>query len=491
MERHFEESQRIASMGSWELNLDTGEAWASPGLARVYGLPEGDPRAGDLDALTRRVHPDDRARLDAIAGAFVSGQESFTIDVRFTRLDDGRERWLHARGWSRWNERGERVLLSTVQDTTDARETERRLTDVESSIGTGAWELDVATGRIHRTPGMWRLIGADPETHPRDLDGTLARLPLRTRNLLEKAVRDAMETGEPQRARIPYLRPDGIDVVLETRMRAERDASGRVARVLALFSDVTQEVAEEERAEASRRRAVEQERLAVLGTLVAGVNHEIANALTLLTMSTTLGEMDAKNLVEDASLAPATKKAAADFAKHNALALKGVDQIARISKSLRTVYKIAPGARAEMPASAPCETALTLAGPRLPMTVDVTREYAATRVARANEGEIAQVVLNLVLNAGDAMSTQATGTVVVRTRDAPEGGVLIEVEDSGPGIPPEVAARLFTPFFTTKSAGTGLGLSVSRRIVEGHEGTLTFETTPGKGTTFRVALPAA
>jgi signal transduction histidine kinase len=103
-------------------------------------------------------------------------------------------------------------------------------------------------------------------------------------------------------------------------------------------------------------------------------------------------------------------------------------------------------------------------------------------------GEIEQVLVNLLVNAADA-----GGTVTLRTR-AEGNHVRLSVVDRGTGIPPHVAERVFDPFFTTKEVGrgTGQGLAIARRIVvERHGGTLTFETEPGRGTTFHVRLPVS
>jgi signal transduction histidine kinase len=105
--------------------------------------------------------------------------------------------------------------------------------------------------------------------------------------------------------------------------------------------------------------------------------------------------------------------------------------------------------------------------------------------------QIRQVMLNLLNNAMQAMPAGG-GRIRVSTELTGES-ILIRVEDSGCGIPPEHLERIFEPFFTTKppSKGTGLGLSISRAIVERHGGTLRVESTPGRGTTFTVALPVA
>jgi signal transduction histidine kinase len=95
-------------------------------------------------------------------------------------------------------------------------------------------------------------------------------------------------------------------------------------------------------------------------------------------------------------------------------------------------------------------------------------------------------VLNVVANAVQAMPDG--GRLTVRTRAEGDEAVL-EIEDTGTGIPDEVRARIFEPFFTTKASGTGLGLAVVRRIVEGHGGTLEVRSRPGEGTVFGLRLP--
>ena len=83
------------------------------------------------------------------------------------------------------------------------------------------------------------------------------------------------------------------------------------------------------------------------------------------------------------------------------------------------------------------------------------------------------------------------GAVRVRSALAPDGSALIEIADGGPGIPPEVLEKIFTPFFTTKARGTGLGLAVVRKVMDRHRGRVEVETTIGRGTTFRLYLPVA
>lgn len=113
---------------------------------------------------------------------------------------------------------------------------------------------------------------------------------------------------------------------------------------------------------------------------------------------------------------------------------------------------------------------------------------------RADSGHLKQVLINLVRNAAEAIDGAGTVTLRMRAARAVLGGretdaVVLEVSDTGKGIPPEAEKRLFDPFFSTKETGTGLGLTIAARIVEKHGGALQYQTRPGHGTTFAIVLP--
>ena len=115
---------------------------------------------------------------------------------------------------------------------------------------------------------------------------------------------------------------------------------------------------------------------------------------------------------------------------------------------------------------------------------------------RVDAAQLKQVLINLVQNAVDSIGRD--GTITLRARHerralagAEQDVVILEVADTGKGIPPEVGRRLFDPFFTTKDHGTGLGLSIAARIVEKHRGELQYQTQVNRGTTFGIVLPQA
>jgi two-component system NtrC family sensor kinase len=122
---------------------------------------------------------------------------------------------------------------------------------------------------------------------------------------------------------------------------------------------------------------------------------------------------------------------------------------------------------------------------QIQVETDFSREPLRTK---GFPSQIEQVLVNIMLNAIQAMSPGGRLTVRVLARPE-ERLVVVEIGDTGPGISAEDKKRIFDPFFTTKSDGTGLGLSVSYSIIEKHEGNISLESEPGRGTTFRIALP--
>lgn len=228
-----------------------------------------------------------------------------------------------------------------------------------------------------------------------------------------------------------------------------------------------------------------QEKLATVGTLVAGVAHEVGNPLTYIRGSVELTLAEADRLA--ASGGP--EKAAGERIRADlASVLEGVDRVLEITESLKSVARQGPAGRRVVDASDVARDVARVVRAGLPRSLKLELDVASDPApVRANPGELSQVVLNLVKNAAEAIGAKP-GRVTVRTRAIGDRAFIV-VEDDGPGIPPEVQGRLFQAFFTTKEKGTGLGLNISKRIVEEHGGRLVLRSAPGAGTTFTLELP--
>ncbi|HSJ97496.1 MAG TPA: ATP-binding protein, partial [Myxococcota bacterium] len=170
--------------------------------------------------------------------------------------------------------------------------------------------------------------------------------------------------------------------------------------------------------------------------------------------------------------------------------LEGVDRTAANVRDVRALSHAGAGARERLDPHALVERALRVADPHLRQRATVMRELLPVPAVEGVRRELEQVLLNLILNAAQALAEE--GTIRVRTGARGEE-VVIAVADDGCGIAAEVIDRIFDPFFTTKAAGegTGLGLSISHEIVRRHGGRIEVRSQPGRGSEFLVILPAA
>jgi signal transduction histidine kinase len=299
---------------------------------------------------------------------------------------------------------------------------------------------------------------------------------------LADAVMDAMDRADIRVEALPLISSRdlyGALVLVMSRERAldELDLvlAGGLVDLTAIVLEKAHHTAELERRYEEARRMQEimlrSEKLRALGAMAAGVAHDLRNVLSPLGLQLTTLER-----------APA---------KHD-LVLPQMRQI--LSRGLGTLERLRSFSRQAPSEPQPVELnrsareAMELARNRLMDTaVQVITELGPPQLVRADENRLVTSVLNLILNAVDAMPDG--GRIWVRTGTAPTGGWL-EVEDEGAGMPPEVVARLFEPFFTTKGAkGTGLGLLMVQATVHEAGGEVAVHSEPGRGTRIRLSLP--
>lgn len=226
------------------------------------------------------------------------------------------------------------------------------------------------------------------------------------------------------------------------------------------------------------------DRLASIGTIAAGVVHEINNPLTFVSA----------NVSHVVAVLESTREIDPDVAL-DALreAIVGVERISTIVRDVRTFARADRDQLVLVDVNRVLRSALRVAGVQLRERATAVLELAAVPQVRATESRLGQVFLNLIVNAGQAMaSPDAAGNTITLRTSTHGDEVCIEVSDTGVGIDAEHLPRLFTPFFTTKGvdAGTGLGLSICHDIVTSFGGRIDVATALGRGSTFKVLLPA-
>jgi len=268
---------------------------------------------------------------------------------------------------------------------------------------------------------------------------------------------------------------------------------GKMVGGVMVFRDVTERRQLEE-------RLAQAERLASLGTLSAGMAHEINNPLTYVLANVSF----ASEVVEDVqkqlrALGGAETDAAA--ARLHVLvdalrdAREGSLRVQRIVHDLKRFGRLDVADVEPIDLRVVLESAVRMTEKVLRQHAGLSHDYQPTPVVDANEGQLIQVFVNLLMNAAQAQPEEHVeqNKIVVATYTDAAGRAVAEVRDSGPGIPEELQRRIFDPFFTTKPVGqgSGLGLSIAHSIVESLGGEITVASEERAGTVFRVALPAA
>lgn len=359
---------------------------------------------------------------------------------------------------------------------------EKLMREVEQVAGVGIWTWDPKDPAAWWSPQLYRIYALDPAAHVPTYQDYLTRVHPDDRARVMAATEAVFKDHRPYSHDERIFRPGGEVRWLHTWAHAVTDAAGDLRQLVGVCQDITDRKRAEEELERSRRQLQVTEKLTALGTLVSGVGHEVRTPLTYIALHLSLVQRLASRLRDtDPALA-------AELERHAAAGLDGTERIAKLVAQLRQFARPSPALAPAGLHDVARET-LDLFAATHRGQVELETDLRATPPYRVDRHQLAQVLLNLLNNAAEAMPKG--GRVQVRTAVLEGGEGVLEVRDDGPGIAPEVQQRLFDPFFTTKAEGTGLGLSISRRIVEAHGGTLTYATAPAQGTTFTVRLPAA
>jgi two-component system NtrC family sensor kinase len=276
-------------------------------------------------------------------------------------------------------------------------------------------------------------------------------------------------------------RADGSALWVEVNGQAEVEPGTEAIRFEALVRDVSDRKRHEDQTRDLYHQLLQAEKMAALGTTISGVAHELNNPLaTILTWAERLTQRD---------LDP-------QFRKGIDTILGEAERAARIVRNLLTFARKRHTTRTMVDMNQVVRETLALRAyeQRVTNITVIDALAAGIPLVFADPHQVQQVLLNLVINAEQAMlGANGRGTLVVRTwQDEAGESVILEVNDDGPGVPAEVKKKIFDPFFTTKEVGkgTGLGLTVAYAIIEEHGGRLWLESEPGLGASFFVQLPA-
>ncbi len=506
--------------GIWDWNIETGDNYKSPQWKRLIGLPA-DAAPPPLEAVHGLIHPDDRAAAKEALRAHLEGGEPYAVEFRI-RHADGHYIWVQSRGMAQRNADGKPVrMVGTLSDITERMQAEASLKESRDSLARaerlallGHFKNDLATSTITWSEGIYAMFGFSPD-HALTVRSFYDMALPEDQPTLKKAAKDVVAGREIPKLVVRMRRPDGAILDLELWMMPVRDNAGIFHSIFGTLQDVTmRRRAEEllaranqelearvsartaELAQEMRRREEAQmtlgqmQKMEAVGQLTAGVAHDFNNLLSVIAGSLEfVDRAAARGLTADPDLVDAAMRATR----------RGRELVRRLlAFSRQTPLRAEPTPIDQLVLDTLRLLQRTL-GPNIDL---VTRLNARDAVISVDRNQLANALLNLAINARDAMPEGGQITIATECRPCeaalaksprwPTGEeVCVTVSDTGFGMSEDVLARAAEPFFTTKAEGlgSGLGLSMVQGFTEQSGGQLTIESEPRTGTSVTIRLP--
>jgi len=484
------EWDRDGRVRRWEGQAERLFGWSATEAIGRYTFEIAPPHPDDLGAVTELV----REMLESRRPQAVLRNRNLTRDGRVVWCD-----WYSS---IVFDDRGEPAsFLSLVLDVTERVSAEQallwgetRLRQVLQGAGMLGWDWDFATSRVLATADLGEFFGLPPG--PDYTTGEAAWHPIHeddrpaVKTVIDESAVGGTDFQYQFRGAVPG--PDGRERWFSARGRTLLDPAGKPMRIVAVTTDITTRLRAEQEQDALGRQLLDAQKWESLGVLAGGMAHDFNNILTVVLGSASLAM---RNLPPGSPAAPL---------------LEQIEQAAQRAAGLCREL-LAYSGRGPAPGGT-TDLARLIRESHALLEVSTTRRArvrfdlaAGLPAVRADDDHVRRVLVNLVMNAGEAVGEG--GEVVVRAalaevageepaenfRLAPPPGVYVKlsVTDTGPGITPEAMGRLFDPFFTTKFPGRGLGLAAVLGIVKSHRGGIRIDTVAGRGTTFEVYWPPA
>ena len=490
--RESEERLRLAitaaNQGLFDIDVRTGSAITSPEYARMLGY-EPDELHETFAKWVQRTHPDDRHKVLGGYKKYFAGQrDENSVEIR-QQTKSGEWKWFFTIGKAVEFDEHEHPLriIGTQTDITERKQAEEALRQSEQqfrliseNVADLIAVLDLNGKRLYNSPSYGPILG-----DPRSLRGTdsFQEIHPEDREKIKRIFQETVKTGIGQRAEYRFLLKDGSIRSIESQGSVIRDDSGSASQVVVVSRDIT----EKKKLEQQFLRA---QRMESIGTLAGGIAHDLNNILSPILLAIEILRKKYPNESDQVLLN--TLEASAQ---------RG----AGIVKQVLTFARGAEGERTEVQLKHLVSEFEKIARDTFPRSIQITtRTSKDLWTTTSDPTQLYQILMNLGVNARDAMPNGGrlqieTENIMIDEQyarmhvDAKQGPyALISVSDTGTGIPPHVIDKIFEPFFTTKETGkgTGLGLSTVIGIVKSHGGFVNVYSEVGKGTTFKVYLPA-
>jgi PAS domain S-box-containing protein len=484
--REFEERVVLAAEathhGVWEMDLVTNELWMSDKARALFQI---DPEARVDEAIVqRRVHPDDRALRESAIKRAIETEGDYALEYRLL-LPDGTLRWISGRGRCVTGKHGKgKRLIGVSVDITQQKEAQDLFRLAAEGSHLGVWHWDEVAKTLTWDGATRDMFGVSADAEIA-IDTFYRALHPDDAERVKQTWRQAIELRLPYQIEFRTQRTDGTNRWVDARGRGYYDEAGKPLWMSGVHFDITDRKEAELEAQQNREELSHLSRVAAMGELAASIAHELNQPLSGITSNAAAGQrfidrgkVDLRELHDLLGDIVADGRRAGDVIRGiQGMVKKDISARRRIDLNdivISVVRMVKPNAMLHS-----CELGTSL-DPDLP-TVE------------GDPVQLQQVLLNLIINAFDAMrdTPLSRRKVVIATERDADALTRVSVRDYGVGIPEQVRERLFEQFFTTKAKGLGMGLSIVRSIVESHGGTIAAENADGDGARFQFTLPAS
>ena len=492
-QHNLHETQRIAHIGSWELNTETGIFLCSDEMKRIWGIPQ-DWEGDILEVMKTKTHPDDSAKLVRAVQNSINDAIPYNIEYRIID-DQGNHKYLYSRSRVTKDSTGKVIhIYGICQDITEQKkhEDERilnevRLLQTQEIAHIGTYEYNLKTNELWWSDQLYKIHGIENTNdlnparfldyiHPDDLESV-----------------KAMQTHEKEDYHLEYriIRPNGEIRYLSTFVGRHEYRDGERYLIRGTSQDITEQKLLE-----LERNQLEQilnhaQKMETIGTLAGGIAHDINNILGIIIGNTELCMDDV----------PERNPA------HNNLKeiVKAVLRAKEVIRQLLTFSRNMEIKKVNIDIVSVINDALKFLRSTISTTIKIEKQINVTKpFIIADPIQIDQIIMNICANSAQAMEggggniKVSVENITINHARREAGDVLangeyikIVISDNGPGIPAELLEKIFDPYFTTKEVGkgSGMGLAVVQGIVNKHKGSINVKSKPGEGATFTILLP--
>ncbi|MCK5680053.1 PAS domain S-box protein [bacterium] len=482
------ETQRIAHLGSWEWDVESRHLGWSQESYRLFGLEPGDEERDNLTAFVAALHPGDRNKVSKATARALRHSDVYIFDYRIIRADNGRERIIHTQAEviRDPDDNTPLKMVGTIQDVTSQRQTLQKLELLQSAIDQTS-ETIVITDReakiIYANPAFTEITGYSLEEAVGNNPSILQSG--QTKPEVFKKMWRTLVAKKNWRGHFYNKRKDGTLYEEEVSISPLVNHEQEISHYIAVKRDVSDE-------NQLRRQLQQAQKMEAIGTLAGGIAHDFNNILTIL-----VGNLELAMMFELEENHPALK----GLEK----ALAAGQRAKELVSQILTFSRRQPDELHPLKATPIIKEATKLINASLPATIELQTTINAPKdMISAAPGPLHQILVNLSSNATQAMRDHGGKLEIQltnRTLDATEArqyrnfeaGDFLELKviDSGPGIAPEIANKIFEPYFTTKPVGqgSGLGLATVHGLVKKLGGAISLESEPGSGCSFTLLLP--